>query len=384
MAHAAEQEECQLKVLMATQDSELLRARELVMAHGWNSTSYQILNPGIEYWFAPRMATVAGYIRQRDTLVVAGAPIGPRDTLPQAIEMFEQQGRQQGYRVCYVCAQARLQNMLAPLGNHSTVVLGAQPVWNPQRWTRIAETQAPLRRQLNRARNKGVTVELTSPELARDDVSINQVLSEWLTTRPLPPLHFLTEPMALRGEVSDRIVLVARVRNASVAFLVASPVPARQGYLIEQVARSPQAPNGTVELLIDSAMRSFADRGVSFATLGLVLLTSHTDREIVNNPWWLRTVMRMARKYANRFYNFRGLEHFRAKMSPEAWEPIYAISNERRFSLRSLHAVVEAFSGVPVWRFALLASIRLARRDIRKHALFPRPWRSIHFRERMR
>jgi phosphatidylglycerol lysyltransferase len=368
---------------MATQDSALLRARELVMAHGWNSTSYQILNPGIEYWFAPRMATVAGYIRQRDTLVVAGAPIGPCDTLPQAVEMFERQGHLEGCRVCYVCAQARLQNMLAPLGNHSTVVLGAQPVWNPQRWTRIAETQAPLRRQLNRARNKGVTVELTSPELARDDASINQVLSEWLATRPLPPLHFLTEPMALRGEASDRIVLVAQVRNASVAFLVASPVPARQGYLIEQVARSPQAPNGTVELLIDSAMRSFADRGVSFATLGLVLFTSHADREIVNHPWWLRTMMYMARKYANHFYNFRGLEHFRAKMSPEAWEPVYTISNERYFSLRSFHAVVAAFSGLPVWRFALLASIRLAMRNIRKHALFPRPRRSIHFRELM-
>ncbi len=374
----------QLKVFMATQDSVLLRARELVMAHGWNSTSYQILNPGIEYWFAPRMATVAGYIRQRNTLVVAGAPIGPRNTLPQAVEMFEQQGRQQGCRVCYVCAQTRLHNLLVPSSSHAAVVLGAQPVWNPQRWTRIAETQAPLRRQLNRAHNKGVTVELISPELARNDASISRVLSEWLATRPLPPLHFLTESMALRGEISDRIVLAARVRNESVAFLVASPVPARQGYLIEQVVRSPQAPNGTVELLIDSAMRRFADWGVSFATLGLVLLTRHADREIVSNPWWLRTTMRIARKYANHFYNFRGLEHFRAKMSPEAWESVYAISNERHFSLRSFYAVTEAFSGVPVWRFALLASIRLARRDIRKHTLIPRLWRPIHFRERIR
>ena len=35
----------------------LERARQLVLAYGWNSTSYQILAPGIERW--------AGVARQR-------------------------------------------------------------------------------------------------------------------------------------------------------------------------------------------------------------------------------------------------------------------------------------------------------------------------------
>ena len=28
------------------------RARALVLAHGWNATAYQILNPGSLHWFA--------------------------------------------------------------------------------------------------------------------------------------------------------------------------------------------------------------------------------------------------------------------------------------------------------------------------------------------
>ena len=146
-----------------------------------------------------------------------------------------------------------------------------------------------------------------------------------------------------------------------VAFLVASPVAARNGYLIEQIARSPRAPNGTSELLIDAAMRRFAADGRGFVTLGLVALSSQAAGASAINPWWLRLMTAFARAHANRFYNFRGLERFRAKMSPEYWETIYAISNERSFSLRTLYAIGAAFSGVSPWRALGLGVIRAVR-----------------------
>jgi hypothetical protein len=82
------------------------------------------------------------------------------------------------------------------------------------------------------------------------------------------------------------------------------------------------------------------------------------------------------RKYANDLYNFRGLEHFRTKMFPEAWEPIYVISNKRCFPLRSLLAAAEAFSGIAVWNFAFLVFARLARRRIDQLIRFDRDNRS--------
>ena len=96
----------------------------------------------------------------------------------------------------------------------------------------------------------------------------------------MPPLHFMVEPRTLHGVVADRVLLVARRAGAAVAFLVASPVAARNGFLIEQVARSPRAPNGSSELLIDAAMRRFAEDGRVYVTLGLVALSSQAgDRE---------------------------------------------------------------------------------------------------------
>ena len=53
------------------------RARDLVMKHGWNTTCFQIVNPGIEYWFGDDGESVVGYVSSGDVRVVAGAPVCP-------------------------------------------------------------------------------------------------------------------------------------------------------------------------------------------------------------------------------------------------------------------------------------------------------------------
>jgi phosphatidylglycerol lysyltransferase len=158
---------------------------------------------------------------------------------------------------------------------------------------------------------------------------------------------------------------VARRRGIPVAFLVASPMKAREGYLVELVARSADAVNGSSELLIDAAMRRFAEEGCEYATLGLVALAHAADDEIRKNPPWLRMLMYFARAHANRFYNFRGLEQFRLKMAPERWETVYAISNEARFSIRTLYAVGGAFSGIPPWAAIALGLGKAVREEFR-------------------
>ena len=343
-----------------------MTARELVMAHGWNATAYQILNPGIDHWFAEALPGVVGYTRRGRFLLVAGAPVCPLEALQAVAEQFEAFAIQQGCRVCYVCAAERLRALWAGSPTHATVTIGAEPVWDPRHWQDVVRRHGSLRAQLHRARNKGVEVISLDPREGRADPELHRVLREWTGTRGLPPLHFLTEAELLQGEVADRVLLVARRGGEAVALLVASPVAARKGYLVEQVARSPRAPNGTSELLIDAAMRRFADEGREYATLGLVALSNQANRGLAANPRWLGAMMRFARSHANRFYNFQGLEQFRAKMEPDAWEPIYAISNERHFSPFALYAMGEAFSGIAPWRAIAIALWQAGRREIER------------------
>jgi hypothetical protein len=55
--------------------------------------------------------------------------------------------------------------------------------------------------------------------------------------------------------LADRRIVVAEQSADVVGFLVATWIPARRGWLVEQWLRRRSAPNGATHLLIDAAMR---------------------------------------------------------------------------------------------------------------------------------
>src|SRR4051812_7604630 len=105
------------------------RAHQLVMAYGRNAAAFQILNPGIAYWFSARRDAVVGYVQRRGWLLVAAEPVCRTDALPEAVEAFEAFAHSRRCHVCYVCAAEPMRELLAGSPNHAAVAIGAQPVW---------------------------------------------------------------------------------------------------------------------------------------------------------------------------------------------------------------------------------------------------------------
>jgi phosphatidylglycerol lysyltransferase len=323
--------------------AHLSRALELIVEHGWNATCYQILNPGFELWFSEAGDAVVGFVEQYGVRVVGGVPVCSEDRLLEVVGEFESEGG----RVCYLAAEERLVDLLRQVGSrHTPMVIGGQPAWDPLDWPRMLGEHASLRAQLNRARNKRVRVEEWPAEHAESDPSLRRCLEDWLHTRGLPPLHFLIESDTL-SRLFDRRVFVALQQDEVVGFLVASPIPARGGWLIEQLVRGPGAVNGSTELMLDAAMLALAAAGSRFVTLGLAPLSRFTARANVDQPTWLRMLLLWMRAHGNRFYNFEGLEAYKAKFRPQEWEPVFAIVNEPRIRLSMLYAITAAFAGGP-------------------------------------
>jgi hypothetical protein len=117
-------------------------ARELVMTYGWNTTAYQILNPGLQHWYARDVPAVVAYLQRSDVMLVAGAPVCAAEALESVVKDFERFAAAAGRRVCYVCAADRMRELVANSRQHSTIVIGAQPVWNPQAWAGVIEVAA--------------------------------------------------------------------------------------------------------------------------------------------------------------------------------------------------------------------------------------------------
>ena len=319
------------------------RARDLVLKYGWNTTCFQIVNPGIEYWFGDDGRSVVGYDTSGGVRVVVGAPVCEEDSLASVAEQFETDAANCGETVCYFGAEARLERVYRNSGAHSHVLLGAQPVWKPGEWADVVAKNSSIRAQLNRARNKGVVITEWTVEAARNDPQLYECLHLWLESKGLPPLHFVIEPETL-DRLENRRIFVAERAERVEAFLVLSPIPERMGWLTEQFPHRPGAPNGTVELMMDVAIRALADDGYEYVTLGLSPLSRRAKIEPFDNPLWLRVLLAWMRKHGQRFYNFDGLDRFKSKLCPLYWEPIFAISNEAEFSGKTLYAIALAFT----------------------------------------
>lgn len=350
----------------------LTRTREIILKYGWNTTSYQILNPGIERWLSVASDAVVGFVTAVGVRVVAGAPVCAKESLEKVAAEFESDTTQNSESVCYFAAEARLEAVLKNSQTHSKILLGAQPVWQPRNWAGIVAAHKSLRAQLNRARNKKVAVAEWTREKAFENPLLQECLQAWLDAKGLPPLHFLVEPDTL-SRLYDRRVFVATRGAEVVGFVLLSPVATRNGWLFEQFVYHPKAPNGTVELIIDAAMRALNEDGCEYATLGLSPLSVRADIEPFDNPLWLRILLAWLRKHTQRFYNFDGLDAFKSKLQPETWETVFAIYNRPRIEAKMLYAIASVFSGnKPVrmvlgglWR-AVLTEIKWLRRWLNK------------------
>jgi len=333
----------------ASQDFQL--ARELVFAHSLNPIAYQILNPGIRHWFSQSGDAVIGYITCNHVRVVAGAPVCSPERIAEVVKEFETEATLMKQKVCYFHVGPRFAQVVSDSPDHSIAAVGALPFWNPKKWDVILKSVRSLRYQVHRARNKQIEVTEIPAASAAESQDLREIRRQWLSSKHLPPLHFLIEP-DIFGQLEDRRLFVARRNEKMLGYLLCSPMPNRRGWLFEQWAHDERAPLGTSELLVHAAMTTFANEGYDEITMGLVPLSSAVIAPGEPGPLWLRGLFRFMKATANPLYNFKGLEHYKYKFRPHYSEVAYAVVNDRRFRPVNVFAIAHAFAGSPLQLFA--------------------------------
>jgi phosphatidylglycerol lysyltransferase len=321
------------------------RVLALIKQHGWNSTSFQILEPGFHYWVDGDDACV-GYVDTGSAWVVAGAPIAPEHRLAEVATRFCAAAAARGRRVCCFGTEARFQEV----AEWSALRIGDQPVWDPAAWDSVVRDSKSLREQLRRARAKGVRVralevgELEPGHAIRGQ--LDALIARWLATKQIAPMGFIVQldPFSFP---SEKRYFVAMRDEVIVGFLAVIPIYARSGWFFEDLLRDPSAPNGTTELLIDAAMRAAATTNVSHVTLGLAPLAGEVS------PW-----LRFARRWGRALYDFEGLRAFKSKLKPRAWDPIYLSYPRGKSGVLAVVDALTAFARGGLLRFGIKTLLR--------------------------
>ena len=345
-------------------DGAAERARVLCLLRrfGCNATSFQALEPGFRYFFDGDDGVVA-YVQTAGAWVAAGEPIAPEPRLKAVAERFVMAARAAGRRALFFATEPRF----AGMPGFDAVLIGEQPVCHPAEWDGALRKSRSLREQLRRARAKGVRVRLVQAcEIAGPDAplrrSLERLIASWLHSRSMAPMGFLVH-VAPFDFVKERRVFVAETDDGVCGMLALVPVYARGGWFLEDLVRAPFAPNGTTELLVDSAMRCAAAEGCSYLTLGLAPLAGEVGR-------WLRT----ARAVGRGLYDFSGLRAFKAKFRPATWMPIYLSLPHGRSSHVAIYDSLAAFAQGGLLRFGLASLLRGPAIVVRALTLALLPW----------
>ena len=339
------------------------RALALIKRYGWNATSFQALEPGLRYWFAPDGNACVAYADTGRAWVAAGAPLAAMERFPEVVAGFLEAASAERRRVCFFGTERRFQQLVSV----QSLTIGEQPVWDPSEWPTTLRSSRSLREQVRRAGAKGVTVRrVDSGELGdpRSPVrlAIQGLVDQWLRGRRMAPLEFLVQ-VDLFSFREARRILVAEREGRIIGFLALVPVYARDGWLLEDLLRDPTAPNGTAELLVDHAMRFAAEEGSRYATLGLAPLSGGVS------PW-----LRALGSVGARLYNFEGLRAFKARLRPGRWEPIYLCYPAGQSLLLTLVDAFSAFTPRGLVRFGLETLVRNPRMVLWPLAALLVPW----------
>src|SRR5436190_1573494 len=63
-----------------------------------------------------------------------------------------------------------------------------------------------------------------------------------------------------------------------------------------------------------------------------------------SQPLWLKFALAWLRAHGRRFYNFDGLDAFKAKLRPQSWEPLYAVTDRGGITPEVLLAIAGVFT----------------------------------------
>ena len=328
---------------------------KLHQVHGYNAHALVGISPGVHLWKCPDRQGAVAYNEFGKVWLVPGEPLASGDNLARVAAGFLRKARDEGRVVGFMPATSRFAKYSNVLGLRA-IKIGAAPYFDLATWAPRGDRGKKARAGVNQARRAGVhvtEVENVTEQLVRETTCL---CKSWLTTRRSALRFEWLLKIDLFQHRDRKKYFTARDANGTlVGFLAASPITARNGWYLEDVLRSRDAPNGTTDLLVVEVLDLLKRYGAHLATLGSAPMAMEGIIDpTVHDSRWLSKAVRVGANCCYVFYNFDGVRRFKAKFAPSWWESEYVLmSKEVTTPPRIFSAFVKAI--IPAGPTTLIA-----------------------------
>lgn len=303
--------------------ARLLQEQE---SHGYNAHSLVSIG-GASFWSCPEVSGAIAYNEFGKVWLVPGDPLTRPENVAELTRRFIEAARDEGRIVAFMPTTERFALLTKSL-DLRTIKIAAAPYFDLATWAPRGDRAKKARAGVNQARRAGVRVSQVEKidSLLKDETAA--LCRAWLMTRRCAmKLDWLFVLDPFQHGACKKFFTARDTSGKLVGFLAASPIPARDGWYLEDVLRLPNAPSGTADLLIVEALNLLKCSGSRLATLGTSPFATDGEvhPDICNQERVANAVVRFIARGCTGFYNFEGLRRFKAKFAPSWWESEYAL-----------------------------------------------------------
>jgi len=318
---------------------------EMVNRYGYEHQSFVLLYGGMEVWRLHKPEAAVLYRRVGRVVVVGAAPLTARAHLREVIQRFLAHCRERNFD----CLMLPLCNETAAVAREcgmGLLKIGESGYFKLPEWKPAGNRGKKVRAGVNQARKAGIVVERYDPLSNRDKrtrAEIEELCQAWINTREVDALGWLLELDPFKLAEYKRYFLARAANGHLEGMLACCPIPARNGWYLEDLIRRPGADRGVSELLIVEALRSFAAEGAELATLATSPLAGIEPAEVDPGFKFLARLLRLIYEHLDAFYHFKALHRFKAKFAPSFVEHEFVAIYPPRIRLRMALSVIGAF-----------------------------------------
>lgn len=305
-----------------------MQASDLTCVRKWGgSTTDGILDPTCQIFRAPEIDGLIGYQEKNECAIVFGDPVCPIDQIKSLTQAFHEFCEKKGLKIIYLIISEEFALWLIQNEYCKTMIeygeeLVLDPHEDPRKKTGV--NASLVRRKVRHALREGVSVSEYISVNDQIEKGISLAGEQWLKARKGPQIHFSHIHYTFDHREGKRW-FYAEKNGEIVGSLILSRLEKHQGWLLNHLMFTPQAPHGVPELLVVTTLEILAQEGCDYVTFGTV--PAKELGEIIGLGTLFQYLARGVYHIANTLYHLNGKKKFWEKFHPESKKAFLAFEN---------------------------------------------------------
>lgn len=322
--------------------SERERLEHVKLIRRWGGLmSDALLDPACHYYRESNLEGLIGYKLENKTAVVFGDPVCPLENRAHLVAEFHRSCQEAGWNVVYLSASEEFARWAIDHECSCMVEFGNEFYIDPHNdpRQRTGTHGSLVRRKVRHAVGEGTSVtEYTSRDSALEQ-AIDQVGVAWLEGRRGPQIHI--SQVRLFNDRFGKRWFYARQGERIVGAVVLNRLERYEGWLMNHIVFTPDAPHGTPELLVVTALEAVLKEGCTYVSFGNS--TASQLGETKGLGIMSTCVAHLGFKFFNKLFHLQGHKMFWDKFHPEGRRS-YLLFVEPHIGLKQVLALKNALN----------------------------------------